>query len=217
MENKNEMTPLQSLEIIKSMMNQSRKDTQRVLGKYMMLCGLLVVLTATASDFLWRSSHEYNGGWLWLTMSVVGTAMTFYMRQKKEAHVPSSYITKSIGMVWWTIGIFCCLFGFSASFIGELCQQINAQGVITGQPTFSLHNEAIIMLFFGIAATATGFILKDYLISICGVLSGFGGFIGCLLLNHASFMPVMAGVAFISMVIPGFRIILINKRLCSSH
>lgn len=217
MEKKNEMTPLQSLEIIKSMMNQSRKDTQRVLGKYMMLWGLLVVLTATASDCLWRSSHEYNWGWLWLMMSIVGTAMTFYMRKRKEAHVPSSYITKSIGMVWWTIGIFCCLFGFGASFIGELCQQINAQGVITGQNTFSLPTEAIMMLFFGIAATATGFILKDYLISICGVLSGFGGFIGCVLLNQASFMPVLAGVAFISMVIPGFRIILIGRRVCSNH
>ena len=217
MEKKNEMTPLQSLEIIKSMMNQSRKDTQRELGKYMMLWGLLVVVTATATHCVWHTSHEQNWGWLWLVMSIVGTAITFYKRQKKQAHVPSSYITKSIGMIWWTIGIFCCLFGFGVSFMGELYQQINAQGGISELSTFSLPTDAIMMLFFGIAATATGFILKDYLISFCGILSGFGGFVGCLLLNQASFMPVMAGVAFISMVIPGFRIILINKRLCSSH
>lgn len=217
MEKTNEMTPLQSLEIIKSMMNQSRKDTQRELGKYMVFWGLLVVLTATATDCLWHTYHEYNWSWLWLVMSIVGTACSIYMRQKKQAHIPSSYVTKTIGIVWWTIGIFCCIFGFGATFIGELCQQINTQGGITGQSAFFLPTDAIMMLFFGIAATATGFILKDYLISICGILSGFGGFVGCLLLHHSSFLPVLAGVAFVSMVIPGFRIILINKRLCSNH
>lgn len=217
MEKTNEMTPLQSLEIIKSMMNQSRKDTQRELGKYMVFWGLLVVLTATATDRLWHISHEHNWGWLWLVMSIVGTVYSFYMKRKKQVHIPSSYVTKTIGMVWWTIGIFCCIFGFGANFMGELCLQINTQGGVIGQSAFFLPTDAMMMLFFGIAATATGFILKDYLISICGILSGFGGFVGCLLLHHSSFMPVLAGVAFISMVIPGFRIILINKRLCSSH
>lgn len=216
MEKANEMTPQQSLEIIKSMMNQSRKDTQRELGKYMVFWGLLVVLTATATDYLWHTYREYNWGWLWLVMSIVGTACFFYIKRKKQAHKPSSYITKTIGMVWWTIGIFCCIFGFGANFMGELFQQINEQGGVIGQSAF-LPTEAMMMLFFGIAATATGFILKDYLISICGILSGFGGFVGCILLHHSSFMPVLAGVAFVSMVIPGFRIILINKRLCSNH
>lgn len=217
METTNEMTPLRSLEIIKSMMNQSRKDTQRELGKYMVFWGMLLVLTSTVTDSLWHTYSGYNYAWLWLVMSIVGTAITCYMRQKRHVHTPSSYITKAIGIVWWTIGIFCCLFGFGANVMGELCQQVNAQGGFPGQSAFFLPTDAIMMLFFGIAATATGFILKDYLISICGILSGFGGFVGCLLLHDSSFMPVLAGVAFISMVVPGIRIILINKRLCSNH
>lgn len=217
MEETKEMTPQQSLDIIRKMMNQSRKDTQKVLGKYMIFWGLLIILTATATSYLWHTYHEYNWSWLWLVMCIVGTASAFYMKQKKQAHIPSSYITQTIGMVWWTIGIFCCIFGFGSNFIGEFCQQINAQGGGSSQAALYLPVDAMMMLFFGIAATATGFILKDYLISICGILSGFGGFMGCLLFHQSSTMPVLAGVAFISMVIPGIRIILINKRLCSNH
>lgn len=217
MEKANEMTPQQSLEIIKSMMNQSRKDTRSELGKYMVFWGLLVVLTATATECLWHTNNEQYWGWLWLAMSIAGTATTFYMRRKKQNHIPSSYVTKAIGLVWWTTGIFCCILGFGVHFMDELFQQIHAQSGATGQLTFFLPTDAIMMLFFGIAATATGFILKDYLISVCGVLSGFGGFVGCFLLHLSSFMSVLAGVAFISMVVPGIRIILIDKRLCSNH
>ena len=217
MEKTNEMTPQQSLEIIKSMMNQSRKDTQRELGRYMVLWGMLVTLTATATGYLWHTSHEHNWSWLWLVMIIVGTTIASYMRRKKQAHVPTSYVTQAIGMVWWSIGIFCCILGFGANFIGELCQQVTAQGGELGQSAYLIPADAMMMLFFGIAATATGFILKDYLISICGILSGFGGFVGCLLLHHSSTMPVLACVALISMVIPGLRIILIDKRLCSNH
>lgn len=217
MEKTNEMTPQQSLEIIRSMMNQSRKDTRRELGRYMVLWGMLVALTAATTGYLWHTSHEHNWSWLWLVMSIVGATIAFYMRRKKQAHIPTSYVTQAIGMVWWSIGIFCCMFGFGANFIGELCQQVTAQGGELGQSAYLIPADAMMMLFFGVAATATGLILKDYFISICGFLSGFGGFVGCLLLQHSSTMPVLACVALISMVIPGLRIILIDKRLCSNH
>lgn len=217
METTKEMTPQQSLDIIGKMMNQSRKDTQLVLGKHMILWGSLTTFTGALTGYLWNAVPGHNWGWLWLVMSVVGCAAAFTLKKKTQMHIPSSYITKTIGMVWWTIGIFCGIFGFGAGFLTELCQQLNAQEVGLGHPAIYLPIEGMVMLFFGIAATTTGFILKDYLISICGILSGLGGFIGCLLLHQPSTMPVLAGVAFISMVIPGIRIILINKRLCSNH
>lgn len=217
MEETKEMTPQQSLDIIRKMMNQSRKDTQLVLGKHMVLWGSLTTFTGILTGYLWHAVPDHNWGWLWLVMSIVGFTFAYILKKKTQMHIPSSYITKTIGMVWWAIGIFCGIFGFGAGFLIELCQQINVQEVGLGHPVIYIPIEGMMMLFFGIAATTTGFILKDYLISICGILAGFGGFMGSLLFHQPSAMPVLAGVAFISMVIPGIRIILINKRLCSNH
>lgn len=97
MEETKEMTPQQSLDIIRKMMNQSRKDTQLVLGKHMVLWGSLTTFTGILTGYLWHAVPDHNWGWLWLVMSIVGFTFAYILKKKTQMHIPSSYITKTIG------------------------------------------------------------------------------------------------------------------------
>lgn len=55
MEKNNVMTPEKSLEIISEMMNQGRKDTQLVFGKFMISWGILIILVAMIVGYLWKT------------------------------------------------------------------------------------------------------------------------------------------------------------------
>lgn len=217
MEKNNVMTPEKSLEIISEMMNQGRKDTQLVFGKFMISWGILIILVAMIVGYLWKICNNPVWNALWGILPITGYAWNFF-RNKKKIAKSESFIGKTIGLVWMSVGIYCCILGFSAAPILNFCNTTIVQlvgtssnSLITGFPLC-----AVMMLFFGLASVATGLILKDYLISFCGVIAGFGGFMGCIIFQHHDTMFILAGVVLVSMIVPGLRIVIKNKDLCSN-
>jgi len=63
-----------------------------------------------------------------------------------------------------------------------------------------------ISLCFGIASTITGFILKNRIVQVCGFIAGMGGFFGALQYPWSEQLYVMAAVAVIGLIVPGFVI-----------
>ena len=217
MEKNNVMTPEKSLEIISEMMSQGRKDTQLTFGKFMIGWGTLIILVALVVAGLWKLCNNPAWNALWIILPAIGYAGKMFNNKKKTAK-PESFISKTIGLIWVSVGIFCCILGFSAVPILSFCNDTIAQLASTSSsliPAFPLC--AVMMLFFGMAAVATGLILKDYLISLCGVIAGFGGFAGCIIFQDHNTMLVLAGVVLVAMIVPGLRIVIKNRGLCSNH
>lgn len=213
MEDNKQMTPEMSLEIISNMMNQSRKDIHQALGVHLMGWGLLVTVTSFLVGYLLNITH--NGIWnsLWLVMVVIGVFISNLYKKKRIAPIPRSFMGEMIGKVWLCFGIFCSLYGFGIdamdTFINYAIQIFHIQNtgiVIPGTP--------VILLLFGLVCSITGFILKDYVIVVCGVIAGFGGFVGSFIFQAASSLYAVSAVSFISLFIPGLRIYIKNKSVC---
>lgn len=216
MEGKKELTPEKSLEIISSMMNQSRKDIHHALGVHMMGWGLLVAVTSFLVAYLWIKTQNHNWNALWVVMMLIGVALGYLYKKKQGGQIPRSFVSETIGKVWVTFGIFCCLFGCGADamnlFINYAVHTLhihNADMMVPGTP--------IILLLFGLVCSITGFILRDYVIVVCGIIAGFGGFIGSLIFQDAGRLYAVSLVSFISLFIPGLRIYIKNKSVCCQH
>lgn len=212
MEKDEGMTPQASLEIIERMMNESRKDILGSIGVGLMVQGLLVSVTAFVVGLGCWLTGNANFNWLWLLTCVICFGISRYWKKERGALIPRSELSAIVGRVWIAFGIFCCLLGFGVGIwtdvIGgtTLAETFNAAA-------FALSITPIITLLFGLACCTTGLILKDYLIAVCGVVAGFGGFVGTyVFVDSRSF--VVAGVAFVSLFIPGLRIYIKNRGVC---
>ena len=67
------------LELIKELIDKSRRDVERYTGRVMLLWGALVFVTALVVGHLWQ--HTGNASWnlLWIFMAVVGIATASVM------------------------------------------------------------------------------------------------------------------------------------------
>lgn len=213
MKENQELTPAKSLEIIGSMMAQSRKDIHQALGVHLMGWGLLVAVTGLAVGYLWHATQSAYANLLWIAMMVVGIIVSWCFKQKKAGLIPRSYVSETIGKVWLCFGIFCCLLGCGAGVMSEFIYYAIATLGIENTYTM-VPVTPVILLLFGLVCSSTGFILRDYLIVVCGVIAGFGGFVGSLVFQHASMFYAVSAVAFVSLFIPGLRIYIKTKRLC---
>lgn len=207
-----EMTPQASLEIIGRMMNESRKDIVKALGRGLMVQGMLVSVTALIIGIGWQITGSSYCNYLWLLTCALCFGISRSWRKKRGALIPRSFLSEIIGRVWITFGVFCCILGFGAGIWTELIGDTVSGG--TFDPSFFLQSlTPVILLFFGLACCTTGLILKDYLVAVCGIVAGFGGFVGAYVFADTTSF-VVAGVAFVSLVIPGLRIYFKNRSVC---
>ena len=111
--------------------------------------------------------------------------------------------------VWATFGVFCCgvgmIFGFISS--GMLPLELIIPKVYVGGCITS-----IISLCFGMGTTITGLVLRNRVIQACGLIAGFGGFVGALHFPDHTQLYVMAVVALIGLIVPGVAIFIQNQQ-----
>ena len=200
MENTNEMTAERSLEIIKKYMEQSRKNTTKNAGLPMIIWGGLCLVTALIVWHLWNTSG--NAAWnnLWLVMALIGWGITVWMGHKEKIErQPQTFISKVMGHIWLSFGIF-------ASVLPILMYVLMP---LVGIPYFGVSYTPLIILLLGLCATATGLILHHGWIVAGGIIGGLLGAIFADWLHGPTESLVMAGVAVVTLIIPG---ILINWR-----
>jgi len=208
MEEKNNLTAERSLEIIRESIERSQRTITKNASLPMIWWGVCVVAFALLISYLWKNHGGPFWNILWAVMWVVGYAGNWLIDKKKES-VPTTFVGKTIGHVWATFGVFC---GGIGIFLGLIGNKILPLELILPNVYVFGSITSIISLCFGMGTTITGLIVKSRIIQICGLIAGIGGFFYALHFPDHRQLLVMAGVAAIGLIVPGFIIHLQNKK-----
>ena len=110
------LTEQESLELINSMISNTRTQLTRGAGVPFLIWGYTTVAVS-----LWEyAMHYFNlyWGWGWFALPVIGWALTYlYSRHSKRQEYVKSYVDRAIYAVWTVFGI-SVLFAFGAAQIG---------------------------------------------------------------------------------------------------
>lgn len=207
MEKQNNLTAERSLEIIRESIESSQHAITKNSSWSLIWWGSCVVAFSLLIAYLWDNHGGPAWNALWAVMWGTGYLGEWIIGKHKKP-VPTNFVSKTIGHVWATFGIFMCLFGLILGLIGG--------GIIPVKPVvpealYYLNITSIISLCFGIASTITGFIIKNRIVQICGLIAGLGGFFCALQYPWVEQLYVMAVVAIVGMIIPGIIIYYQNK------
>lgn len=155
-EQKNEMTAQQSLNIISEMINDSRRTILQSSAKHFILWGSLLILVSLVIYWLWHSSGNPVWNVAWFVMPALGFPMVRIL-ERKETDVPQNKINMNIGLIWLTY----CIFAVCISVIAMLWVPMNI--------------SLVIVVLVGFAECISGFLLKNWAITISGFIIGIGG------------------------------------------
>lgn len=208
MEENNKMTAERSLEIISEQIEQSRLMVNKNLSWGLIWWGIWVIVFALLVAWLWEHCGGPVWNWLWAVMWLIGYGGEWFMAEYKRP-VPPTFISKTIGQVWGSFGVFIGFIGFVFGLIG--CRILPVELVVPDGHVY-INITSIISLCFGMASTLTGFILKNRIVQVCGIIAGLGGFWGALHYPWFEQLYVMAAVAFVGLVMPGLVICFKNQK-----
>ena len=145
-EQKNEMTAQQSLNIISEMINESRRTILQSSAKHFMLWGSLLIVVSLVIYWLWQSSGSPVWNVVWFVMPALGFPMVRIL-ERKESDIPQSKINMNIGLIWLTY----CIFAVCISVIAMLWIPMNI--------------TLILVVLVGFAEAISGFLLKNWAIT----------------------------------------------------
>jgi len=166
MEQNNEMSAKQSLDLIAETINNSRKGIIRNSGKHFILWGILLTLFSLAVYFLWKTSGQAMWNCLWFAMPLVGFPLSCRLRRKSGDTAPDNLISRMMSQTW---RIFC-IFSLSVAAVAMIIAR-------TGTPFVLLGITPSLVLMFGVAESINGILLKNNVITITGWLIGIGGLV----------------------------------------
>lgn len=163
-ENK-EMTAQQSLGIITEMLNNSRRSILQNSAKHFILWGVLLTVTSFVIYELWHISGSPIWNCAWFVMPALGFPIVRIL-DKKHSEVPQNEINKQLGLIWLTY----CIFVLTISVIAMLAVPMNI--------------SLVIAVLLGFAECISGFLLKNWAITIGGFILGIGGAIASSMIHN---------------------------------
>lgn len=168
MEQNQEFSPMQSLELISRTLDNSRKDIVRGGAKYYILWGILLTVMSLAVYFLWKGTGNPSWNFLWFAMPVIGYPIAAMLKNKSGKVLPSNFVTELNGKVWTAFCIFSTSIA-ALSILLYLLTKSSAAALMVNGITPS------IALLFGICECISGIALKNWAIMVGGFLIGVGG------------------------------------------
>ena len=211
------MSAKEAIDLISSVTKEVHRDTHSVLAWYMLIWGCIVAFTSLLVGHMWHATGCASWNWLWLAMTIAGFGITTYYNRKKAYHIPHTPTTYNIGLVWTVIGGACLLIGFFGSPMAAFCHELIAPLGITGSNVHMVPLTVVMIPLFGVGAAFTGILLRDWFISLCGVVAGFCGFVGGMVFEGAYALVVLAMVTTVSMVVPALRILIKERVVCTNR
>ena len=198
----NKFTEEQSLELITSMIQESRKRLARNSGTPFLVWGYLTVAVSIFVYFTMVKQWAYEWQWAWFAIPLLGWPIMMYAIRKQEKGA-KNHIDRTISVLWYVLGISTIfLYLFAAAYKASL---------------FSL-----IVLVMGIGTLTTGLILRDKTTKWCGALAMMASAIFPLryfyiykneilgsnnieeaIAYHSTDILIFATIFFVMMVIPG--------------
>ena len=164
MEQNNEMTAQQSLQIITETFNKSRKGILRNSAKYFLLWGALLTAISLVIYLLWNLTGKPQWNFLWFVMPVIGYPLAAMMG-KYDVTVPQNEVSKMLTGVWRVFGAFAVTLSALAIFL------------------VPMNVSLIIVIILGLAECMSGVLLKNWPIIVCGFLLGVGGAVVAMLVK----------------------------------
>lgn len=188
----NGMSPEKSFKIINEAIEKSRKDFEQDAGSPMILWGTIVLVFSLAVCVMLNLTDNLNWNFLWFGIVLVGWPLSTILLKGKSRKGGKSFISRTIGHVWISYGIFATVLSAVFAFVA---------------PQFTGYITAVLL---GFAAVMTGFILKNRYITAGGFVTGIGCTIA-LFFTPVEFTPLFFTIASIlNLVVPG---IMMNKNV----
>ena len=164
MEQNNEMSAQQSLQIITETFNKSRKGILRNSAKYFLLWGALLTALSLVIYLLWNLTGKPQWNFLWFAMPVIGYPLATLMG-KYDVAVPQNEVSKMLTGVWRVFGVFAITLSAIAIFL------------------VPMNVSLIIVIILGLAECMSGVLLKNWPIIVCGFLLGVCGAVVAMLVK----------------------------------
>ena len=164
MEQNNEMSAQQSLQIITETFNKSRKGILRNSAKYFLLWGALLTAISLIIYLLWNLTGKPQWNFLWFAMPAIGYPLAMLMG-KYDVSVPQNEVSKMLTGVWRVFGVFAITLSVLA-----IC-------------LVPMNVSLIIVIILGLAECMSGVLLKNWPIIVCGFLLGVGGAVVAMLVK----------------------------------
>lgn len=187
MENKT-FTEEQSLELITSMIQDSRKRLAQNSGTPFLVWGYITVAVSIFEYFVIAQGWSPMLSWAWFAIPILGwPAMMFATRNQEQG--AKNHIDRTISALW-------CVLGISTLWLYLLAVAYNAS-------LFSL-----IVLMMGIGTLTTGIILRENATKWCGALAMAASAIFPLMHllkcgQVTTEILIFAAIFFVMMVVPG--------------
>ena len=164
MEQNNEMSAQQSLQIITETFNKSRKGILRNSAKYFLLWGALLTAISLVIYLLWNFTGKPQWNFLWFAMPAIGYPIAMLMG-KYDVAVPQNEVSKMLTGVWRVFGVFA----ITLSVVAICLVPMNV--------------SLIIVILLGLAECMSGVLLKNWPIIVCGFLLGVCGAVVAMLVK----------------------------------
>ena len=173
-ENK-EMTAKESLSLINEVLNNSRKSILRNNGKHFIIWGVLLTIMSFGIYELWHITGNPIWNCAWFVMPALGFPIVRIL-DRKISDVPQNVINKQLGLIWFTY----CIFAVCISVIAMLVVPMNI--------------SLVIVVLLGFAECISGFLLKNWAITIGGFILGIGGAVASsIIYNEAQLLVFTLG------------------------
>ncbi len=198
--NSEEMSAERSLQLISETIERSRRVMTINSGNSFLAWGVVVAATALVIGHLWEHCGGPNWNLLWLTVFVTGP-LANRLLTRKGLPENKTHIGKIIGRAYFILGILCALIGFCTGILVHYISPEHVAGSVIASTS----------LLIGVGAAFTGSVLKNTLIMVAGALGGLSGYFGSYFFTGSHCMMLYAGVAVITMVVPGLIIKLKNR------
>ncbi len=187
MNNKN-LTEVQSLELITSMIQDSRNRLAQNSGTPFLVWGYITVAVSVFEYFVMTQGWSIHWAWAWFAIPLLGWPIMMLAIRKQEQGA-KNHIDRIISALW-------CVLGVATLFLYLLATAYGA----------SLF--ALIVLMMGIGTLTTGLILRDATTKWCGGLAMAASAIFPLLhiiYNEQTSIEILifAAIFLVMMVLPG--------------
>ena len=145
---KTHLTEAQSLELITSMINDSRSRLARNTGTPFLIWGYTTVAVSLFNALAIYLGWSYHWSWSWFAIPVVGWLGMLLFNKKQDVGA-RNYIDRIVSNIWVVIGL-----SFAWLFVGAV--------VFGGSISF------LTVVVMGIGTVLTGNVLKHRTTAICG-------------------------------------------------
>lgn len=188
----------ESLELIRSMIRQTRSHVERHAAQPFLVMGYLTVATSIAVWFALRTSLDPRWNLLWFAIPLVGIVYSCIRcrgSKRKEVH---TYVDRVVSHIWWVFGIAAVLCSLLTLFA-------------------KLDILFIVLLLMGMATALTGLVIRFRLCVVSGLVSAFALAPLCLFVQGTDQCLIFAAVFVVMMVIPGHILDYKCRRACSGN